>query len=316
MIPEKINKEIENAFISRLKTKYHLVYTHYDDDLNQSAKVIHHCMEAQDLYPIYEILDDWISDSQYDVSLQIIYELRDEILNDCKYSKIHEYMEEWIESADNIDHLRFLIMERDNSDPVREIIGRTRLRARVTQFSNFDCLPSNWDMRNTYLYVDYFKDIIDILCLNPAVVKQTFIKTGINAVGKFPNLAYRNGKEAVDYTEFAQEVHNQCCYCHLVFMGMLPLSSMYDNDFKKHKSIVIPKGNSCGFYSWWNGGGSLLSMTLKRDLVLPLKIPRKTEYDRFELDVDERNCGLGYCIDDAYGLIREAWGKEFQLIYN
>jgi len=316
MIPEKISEQIENAFIGKLDEEYHLVYTHYNDAFDHSPKVIQECMEAHDLYPIYETIDDWISECQYDVSLQIIYDLRDNILKDCKHSELHEYMKEWIDDADNIDHLRFLIMERDNSDPIKEIIGRTRLRARITQFTNFDCLPSNWGMRNACHYEDYFKDIIDILCLNPAIVKQTFIKTGINAVGRFPNLKYRNGKEAVEYTDFAREVHNQHCYCNLVFMGILPIKSMYSNGFKEYQKIVIPKGNSCGFYSWWNGGGSLLSMTLKRDLVLSVKIPKKTEYDRFELDVDERNCGNGYCIDEAYGLIRAAWGEEFQLIYN
>ena len=191
----------------------------------------------------------------------------------------------------------------------------TKIRARVTQFTNFDCLPSNWDMRNTYYYEDYFRDIIDTLWLNPAIVRKTFLERGITAPGKWPNLAYRNGKEAVEYTALADEVNNQSCYAHLVFMGMFPLRTMYDNSFRKHLKMIIPKGNSCGFYGYWNGGGSLLSMTLKRDLVLPLRLRGKTEFDRFDLDVDERNCGVGYCIDEAYGMIRSAWGEEIKLVY-
>jgi hypothetical protein len=98
-------------------------------------------------------------------------------------------------------------------------------------------------------------------------------------------------------------------------MGMFPLQSMYEKGFRKHHQIVIPKGNSCGLFNYWNGGGSMLEMTLKRDLVLPLRLPRKTEYDSFELFVDERNCNTGYCIDEVYGMITGAWGKEIRLVY-
>jgi len=196
------------------------------------------------------------------------------------------------------------------------LIRRTRLRARVTQYSNYECLPSNWDMRNTYYYQDYFKDIIDNLYLNPAKVKQTFNKYGIKAAGKWTNLSYRNGKEAVEYDAFAEEVINQCCYCQFVFMGLFPLESMYMNDFKQYNKIIIPKGNSCGFFNSWHGGGSMLGIELKRDLVLPFQIPRKTSYDSFDLEVDEIGCNSGYCIDEVYGMVKSAWGKEFRLIYN
>ena len=96
---------------------------------------------------------------------------------------------------------------------------------------------------------------------------------------------------------------------------MLPLQTMYDNDFRKHHKIIIPKGNSCGFFSSWNGGGSLLGIELKRDLILPVQPPQKTKWDRFDLEVDERRCNSGYCINDVYGLMSSAWGGEFQLIY-
>lgn len=316
MIPEKISKQIENAFIGELEEKYHLVYTHYDDNLNNSPYVFQECMEVQNSIPVFEKLNDWIFNCQYHVSNDIIGKIKNDILNDNNHSDIHQYIDRWLNDAENIDNLRYDITERDDSDPVTELVNKTSLRARVTQFTNFDCLPSRRDMGNTYPYTGYFKDIIDTLCLNPAIVKQTFNKIGINTVGRFPNLSYRNGKEAVDYAEFAQEVSNQYCYCHLVFMGMLPLKSMYANDFNIHQKIIIPKGNCCGFYSWWNGEGSLLEMTLKRDLILPVKIPRKTEYDRFQLDIDETNCGNGYCIDEVYGMVTSAWGKKFQLIYN
>jgi len=315
MIPDEINKQIENAFSSEMRGKYHLVYTDCNDSFNYSAETIHECIEKKDSAPLLESLDDKIVSHQNEMCNEIMEEMKDKIMIDSKYADIHQYLEEWFENDDNREQLRFKIVDRDSSEPVSEMIVRTNIRARVTQYSNFDALPDNWSSRNIYHYSDYFKDIVDTLYLNPAIVKKTFVEKGISAVGKFPNLACRNGKEAVEYSVFADELLNQSCYCRLVFMGLLPLQTLYDNDFGSYHKIVIPKGNNCGFFNDWNGGGSLLGMELKRDLVLPVQIPQKTEYDRFCLEVDERNCGTGYCIDEVYGLIREAWGKEIQLIY-
>jgi hypothetical protein len=315
MIPNEINQKIEQAFIAEMQDKYHLVYTDYNDSFNHSAETVHECMEKYDPNSLFETIDDWTYTCQYEMSNEIVDELQFKILTDNKYAELHPYLDEWVEDEENREHLRYCIYNRDESDPVSELIDRTGLRARVTQYTNYDCLPSNWDLGNTYYYQDYVKDIVDTLCLNPAPVKQTFIKTGITAAGNWTNLSYRDGKESVDYDAFAQELLNQNCYCHFVFMGMLPLKSLYEKCFQKFHKMIIPKGNSCGFYSYWQGGGSLLGMELKRDLELPLRLPRKTKFDKFELEVDERNCGAGYCIDDGYGLIRSAWGKEIRIVY-
>jgi hypothetical protein len=315
MIPNEICQQIKHAFITELQEKYHLVDTDYNDSFNHLAKTFQEGMDNHDAYHLFEITDNWISNYQYSASQTIIDELKDEVETDSKYVNIHPYIEEWLDDDENREQLRYSIMERDHSTPINEIIRRTKIRARVTQYTNYDCLPSNWDMQNTYHYEDYVKDIVDTLCLNPWLVKQTFIKAGITAAGRWPDLSCRNGKEAVEYVAFARELHNQSCYCHFVYMGMLPLESMYQNGFRQHHQIVIPKGNSCGLFGSWNGGGSILEMTLKRDLELPLRLPKKTKYDHFELEIDERNCGNGYCIDEVYGLITNAWGKEIRLVY-
>jgi hypothetical protein len=315
MISEEILQQILQAFTGEMDEKYYLVYTHYDESFDNSPEIIQKCMEAKEDYPLSDLVNDWFCDCRYENSLEIVDDLKDSILSDEKYANIHPYIEEWLEDDENREHLTCCIMERDYSNPAKELISRTRFRARITQFSNYETLPSNWDMGNKYQYQDYFKDIVDTLHLNPAKVKQALNKKGIDAEGIWVNLTYRNGREAVEYDDFADEVHNQTCNGHLVFMGMFPLDVMYDQGFRKYHKIIVPKGNSCGLYGSFNGGGSLLGMELKRDLVLPLQIQGKTKYDRFDLELDEQNCCNGYCIDEVYGLIRKAWGEEFQLLY-
>ena len=315
MIPENIHQQIEQAFTAEMDEKYHLVYTHYDDCFDHSAESIQECVEKHEIYPLYETTNDWISDCQYHGSLQVIDELKDAILEDSKYADIQPYIEEWIEDDQNIENLRCQIEERDHSDPISEMIDRTKIRARITQFTNFDSLPSNWGLGNSYRYQEYFKDIIDTLCLNPAKVKKVFTEKGINAEGVWINLTHRNGNEVVDYNDFANEVLNQSCCCHLVFMGMFPLESMHERGFGQYHQIIVPKGNCCGLYGCFNGGGSLFGMELKRDLVLPHRLPGKTKYDHFDMVVDEPNCNNGYCINEVYGLIRSVWGEEFIPVY-
>ena len=315
MIPEDINQQIKQAFTAEMPEKYYLVYTHYDDSFDHCAKIIQDCMENHEIQPFYEMTDEWISDCQYRESLSIIDELKDTILDDSKYADIQPYVEEWIDDTDNVFLLGYLIMERDHSNPIREMIVRTKIRARITQFSNYDSLPSNWDLRNSYRYQNYFKDIIDTLWLNPALVKKVFTGKGINTEGIWVNLIHRNGKEVVEYNDFANEVISQNCNCFLVFMGMFPLESMYEHGFGRYHQIIVPKGNNCGLFSPYCGGGSLFGMELKRNLVLPLRLPGKTKYDSFDMVVDEPNCNNGYCIDEVYGLIRSVWGKEFIPVY-
>jgi len=316
MIPENIDKKIENAFIGELDEKYHLVYVQHDYSFENSPETVQKCLDNHDPSWLYDKVGGWIYESQYEASNYLIKKLKEKLLNDNKYADIHLFIKDWIDDVDNFEYLRHCIIESDHSEPVKKMIEKTCLRARVTQYTNHDCLPSNWDMDNTYYYQDYIKDIIDNLYLNPAKVKQSFMKYGIKAAGKWTNLAYRNGKEAVEYDAFSKEVLNQCCYCQFVFMGMFPLESMYMNGFKQYNKIVIPKGNSCGFFNSWHGGGSMLGIDLKRDLELPLKLRGKTKWDGFDLYVDERGCHSGYCIDEVYGMSKQAWGKEFKLIYN
>lgn len=307
LTPE-IAEEIRQAFISRLDEKYHLVYIEYKSNLNQSGRVIQDCIEAKSGDQLFDINDDWISDNVFESANYYLDEIKSDILSDGSLEHLHPFVDEWLETDDNRAEIRYMIEDRDESTPFQDLINNTRLNARATLYTNYDCLLHNYDMGNTYSYEEYVKDIIDVLNLNPFWVRQTFTKCGINTVGNFPDIRKRNGKEAVSYMSFAEELLNQTSYSLLTFAGVLPLQKLIDNHFGEIKYIVVPKGNYCGMFSDWRGGGSLMEMQLIRDLKIPTRWFQKTKYDKLELEV-EVSGNYSYCISEVYDVSRSFWNK-------
>lgn len=310
-ISSEISAAIRQAFSDNMDEEYSLIYTDYRENYDNSGELIQKCLDAKSDETLFD--NDWESDSRRTGSEYVLKSLRDKILFDNKYKHLQPSIEDWLE--DNKDEILEIIEDRDTSKPYEEMLGRSKIYGRATLFTNYDCFPHNYDMNNTYYYNEYFKDMVDLLCLNPAKVKQVFNQKGINTIGRWPDKPKRNGNEAVRYEDLADEMLNQCCYCLLTFMGLMPLTDLYQNNFGEYKTIIIPKGNNCGMFNSWNGGGSLMEMELLRDLYVPVKFTRKTEYDRCEICVDEPRCGNGYCINEVYGLMSSAWGKEIKLIY-
>ncbi len=311
-ISPEIPAAIKQAFTDIMDEEYSLIHTGYEDNYNRSGKFIQKCMDTKSDESLCEAHWEWEYEARRAGSEYVLEDLQSRLLCDSRYERLHPHIEDWLE--ENRNEMLEAIEERDTCNPCKEMAGRSTIRGRVTLHTNYDSLAHNYDMNNTYRYSEYFKDMIDLLCLNPRKVKETFNRKGINTIGRWPNKPKRNGNEAVRYEDLADEMLNQCCYCLLTFMGMLPLAGLYENNFGEYKVIAIPKGNHCGMFNSWNGGGSLMEMELLRDLYIPAGFPRKTEYGRSALCVDEPGCN-GYCIDEVYGLIPSAWGEAFSLIY-
>lgn len=310
-ISAEMSQSIEQAFKDKMAKEYKLTYTDYRDHYEDNPQLIQKCLNKRCTDPLDESIYYW---PVYEEASNVIENLKTEIIADKALSNLHDYVEDWISVTDNHDTIRYLVEERDISEPITEMVERTELRARATLYTNYDCLMHNYDMGNTYRYDEYFKDIVDVLYLNPALVKKTFNEKGIHTKGRWPDLSYRNGKEAVLYHELADEMLNQSCYGLLTFLGMLPISELHKNGFDDYTHILIPEGNLCGMFGHWQGGGSLLEMKLQRDLIIPVNRPRKTEHDTCEICVDECGC-VGYSIDEVYGMSRSVWGKEFSLTF-
>lgn len=315
LTPE-VEKELYDIFISKLDESYSLVYTDYRDTLGGYPKEIQECIDSNNDCHLYDTVLSMYDEAIHDNSIEEFEELVKQIEKDVKYEKYWEVLPNF-NNSDSFWGVIYAIQDRNESEPLKECLGRTEMRCRIELNSNYESLASNWDTGNTYSYDGYFKQMVDLLCLNPANIKKEFLKSGLYVTGRWPNLKSRDGKEVVKYEDLAQEMAHQTSYCRLTFMTMLPLKSLYDNNFETPEYIIIPKGNDCGMYSSWVGGGSLLEMTLQRDLKIPYKkMLGANNYDNMRILVDERGAGNGDCIDEVYGLIRECWGKELMLEYN
>ena len=192
---KEISAAIRQAFTDNMDKEYSLIYTDYRENYDNSGELIQKCLDAKSDEALFD--NDWEFDSRRTGSEYALKTVQDKILSDSTYKHLHPSIEDWLE--DNKDEILEIIEDRDTSKPYEEILGRSKIYGRATLFTNYDCFPHNYDMNNTYYYDEYFKDMVDLLCLNPAKVKQVFNQKGISTIGKWPNKPKRNGKEAVRY---------------------------------------------------------------------------------------------------------------------
>ena len=97
------------------------------------------------------------------------------------------------------------------------------------------------------------------------------------------------------------------------------------NNREEIKSITIPKGNFIGFYSSFQGGGSIFDAKLLKDIELVKKDKEATKfmlkgvhsaseqdekYFYFSITVDTSR---KYNIKDTYGVTDEFFGKELKI---
>jgi len=278
------------------------IYCNYNDELSKEQITL--ILEGQSNEVFNELFDnntDYIYDLEIEYITNILNELSEEI-----ESEIGEF-----DAKELATELRDEVLDYLNVDMnVKQLIRNTgTVSVRVVMKSNYDCINSHYFETSGgsggYSYKEsYFGAMVDILNLNPAKVKQLLLEKNLKAIGSFPNLKYRDGKEYVSYAEFWQELENNSCGAgELVFVGKVGLEDFVDGI---PTTLVIPKGNNCGIFSSYQGGGSVIEMELLRDFKVKLDKTRKTIYDKFELVHDTGK----YSIDNVYGVTTKFWGNE------
>ena len=297
---------------SLMEQSYTLVWTDYNDNLDSHLDIIRKCLEKQNCECLWEEVDKWYFEAEWNAVREIIDKLKEE----C--TEFYDFDEDEADAFfdEHDDEIRDEIYSRNDSNVIKELISNTDdIPIRIEMLSNNDCINSNWfESQNGYRYVEsYFGDMIDCLNLNPAKVKKLLTGHGYKVYGRFPNRKSRDGKEQVSYEQFYEEMLNSCCSANLlVYVGKVSLKDLYDADFSVDE-VIIPKGNCCGLFSSAFGGGSLLEMELKQDV--PLKLKRKNGCDyRFRLDAERSK--YDYSIQHVYGVDDSFFGNTVSLVAN
>lgn len=283
---------------SLMEQSYTLVWTDYNDNLDNHLDVIRKCLDRRNCDCLWEKAGEWYGDAEYEAVHGIMEKLKEEcfVFNDFDEHEVDAFFDEYEDE----------IYSRNDSDVVKDLIRNTDdIPIQVEMLSNYDCINSNWfESQGGYSYEEsYFGDMVDSLNLNPAKVKKLLTGHGCKVYGRFPNRKGRNGKEQVSYEQFYTELINSCCGANLLtYIGKVSLKDLYDAGFSL-KEVIIPKGNCCGLFSSTYGGGSLLEMELKQDVKLKLEVKSCNGF-RFRLD-DERSkydCSIQhvYGVDDSF----------------
>ena len=195
---------------SLMEPAYTLVWTDYNDSLDNHYDIIQKCLDERNRECLWEKTDEWYHDAEWEAVREIIAKLKEE----C--TVFHDFDEEEVDAFfdEHEDDIRDEIYSRNDSDVLKDLIRNTDdIPVRVEMLSNYDCINSNWfESQGGYRYEEsYLGDMIDSLNLNPVKVKQLLTEHGYKTYGRFPNRRSRNGKEQVSYEQFYEELVNSCC---------------------------------------------------------------------------------------------------------
>ncbi|RGD24692.1 hypothetical protein DW646_13935 [Bacteroides sp. AM23-18] len=297
---------------SLMEQSYTLVWTDYNDNLDNHLDIIRQCLDKRNCECLWENTDEWYRDAEWESVRDIIIELKDECTE--SYGFDEEEVDDFFEEHE--DEIRDEIYHRNDSDVLKELIKNTDdIPIRVEMLSNYDCINSNWfESHGGYRYEEsYFGDMVDSLNLNPAKVKKLLTGHGYKVYGRFPNRKSRDGKEQVSYEQFYEELVNSCCGANLLtYIGRVSLKELYDTGFSL-KEVIIPKGNCCGLFSSMYGGGSLLEMELKQDVKLKLDV---RNYHGFRFRLDDERTQYDYSVRHVYGVDDSFFGNAVSLVAN
>ena len=295
---------------SLMEPSYTLVWTDYNDNLDNHLDIIRKCLDRRNCDCLWEKAGEWYGDAEYEAVHGIMEKLKEEcfVFNDFDEHEVDAFFDE------HEDAIRDEIYSRNDSDVVKDLIRYTDdIPIRVEMLSDYACINSNWfESQGGYRYEEsYFGDMVDSLNLNPARVKKILTEHGYRAYGRFPNRKNRNGKEQVSYEQFYEELINSCCGANLLtYIGRVSLKELYEADFSL-KEVIIPKGNCCGLFSSTYGGGSLLEMKLKRDVKLKLEVK---DYHGFRFRLDDERSKYDCSVRHVYGVDDSFFGDAVRIV--
>lgn len=311
---------MEKLIIENLDKSYTLTFVDRDENFSEHLDEINKILIGEkDFFELENMVNEWYEDQLNENLKEVRKNLLEKIIknNPGMKSKVENYFEE------NESYIEDLILERDNSNLVQDLLKNTGdIPVRIQLQSNYDCLNS--PPYEGYLYETeggYFSDVINALGLKHQKIKKHMKEYGLHLVGEEN---YKKNKSFADEKEIVEELVNMTCgACLLTITARLkPKDLLKWIDTEKMKSITIPKENLIGFYSSWQGGGSLFDATLKNNLELFPKNEEKTEFmTKHAIEKEDKYFYFSFCIDesgkysikDTYGVTDEFFGNSLEI---
>lgn len=288
-LSKKLNKEI----IKYIEAHPVLVEFDYRDELSnkQIAKILEDPENGiGDLEnELYEYNIDYLSEqSRYFLEEDVYNYFKDELTEHYEQHNPEE-SEEWIEREikDFLnDNYRGYISEGVDID---SLINRTgEILSLVVMYSNYDCTNS-FDTLETS---DYLAQVYQRV--KAGVRKKDFIWEHINGA------------------------YGGSLFCFGFRCELTTLIEMKKN-LKKAKRLFIPKGTQFGFFSSFQGSGSVFEKTTYRNMYINVKETGKfkttdgriedllPEYDSIDIIAD---CEQHYSVKDVYGCTNDIFDSQ------
>lgn len=270
---------------------------------------------------------DKTSEELFDAYLDEEHEIRNRIRIDKVDEWIEENADNYFQDVNTEDQngqyysLRDYLIESvedvypEINYPFKNILNEN-IPFRISMYSNFDCINSFYfESQGQYSYDpketnSYHEQVIKLLQMNPKQVQKGLNELGCDTLGEWEDNQELN--PLVDINQFMEEEENRTCpACLLTFPIMINAWELFNlHDFKELK-IKLPKGAKVGYYSSYQGGGSLLECELLRELTIEIDKPLDTKYDHFGLSPD---CDK-YSIQNVYGT-DESIFSEVEILKN
>lgn len=278
-----------DALLGALDKEYQLCWVDYRNEF--LPKDIEECIKQKGMWPLTE--NDYWDEARRDAA-------RSEAASVVLHSDYEDEDKDRFITSDLFSDLIIEIEGRDVSNPERDALFQTRVHARVTLDSDYDCWVPPYDAGGLYSKDTALWGLMAELCLNPKKVKKEASKV-FECFGPWPDIKSREGREVVSYAQFVKVLRECPNYGKWAFFGLLDTSALYESHFDTD-AMTIPKGTTCGMYNSWNGGGSLaFAETLRPVNIKELKRRAAPYMDGVSVLVDEKGCGRGYASSEVYG---------------
>ncbi len=286
------------------------VYADYRDCVEKDT-VIKWCQSEEPRDAFFEDIFEWFQESIWECEDEAIKTVRDNwVSEEFSYDEHQEFIEEWIK-----DHLCV--------EPPCDHY----LKQKVCVDIIVDTGDENYDYVSNDVYPHYNARIEDVVPKEASILwlikQQGYKKRQLNKALRHGDYSGSKLLESI-----RREVIN--CSSHmnaLTFFVEMTVEELFDlqeaikengkNDpplekdayrcvweRKGRKKIVIDKDAVCGLYDNWNGAGSVLEISLEKDVVLPMKYISTAWPDG----------GRGWSVANVYGVCSSMWTPTLKKI--